>query len=753
MKRYISGLLILLFGIVVHAQDKPIGYWEAHMPYNTAKGVATDGQTLYVITDLAFFTVNKDNLPTYSKVEGMSDVGMSCIAYDGGANAAILAYSNSNIDIFKDNTFYNIPDLKNKSVSGNKAINQIYIENSIAYLSTDIGIQVLDINKREIRESYVFNLNNQLIPISGFYGLGNYFYAITPSGLFKAGKNNPELQNFAVWQNLDKRGINYITAWSNKLYVATTHDLYTLSNDTLLKIYSTPNTIKHLDTADNGIWISEFADAFGRGIIKKLGAGNVIIDTLRVRGLPTQVAETIDSAIWVADEYYGFCKKNGNNSVKLNYPNGPSAPTNFDIYVNNKEAWVAHGGYTDLTRASGIKTGFSSLKDKIWYAYTYLPEFVYDSLLDFVSIIKDPNGIVYAGSFQNGLFVLNPDGTSQHIQAPYLGAGIDVVGYPVAGMALDESNTLWVSMMDAQHNLVAKTKDGTWYNFSISDPVTSIPYPGGPMLIDDYGQKWIVGLTGGGVMVYNDNNTIQDPSDDQVRVLSAGVGAGNLPSNTTICIAKDKNGDIWIGTNKGIGIVNCGGSVFQGCDGQIPVVQYDQYAGHLFATEIVRSIAVDGANRKWVGTDNGVWLLTPDAGKIVSQFNVSNSPLPSNHIQKIAIDPVTGDVYIGTDEGLITYHGTATDGGTSNSNVVTYPNPVPSGYAGTIAIKGLVANGNVRITDISGQLIYKTTALGGQAIWNGRDYTGHRPQSGVYMIFVSSADGSQTYAGKMVFLQ
>lgn len=167
----------------------------------------------------------------------------------------------------------------------------------------------------------------------------------------------------------------------------------------------------------------------------------------------------------------------------------------------------------------------------------------------------------------------------------------------------------------------------------------------------------------------------------------------------------------------------------------------------------VRTIAVDGGNRKWIGTTNGIWLISPEGDKIIYRFTAENSPLPSNNVQKIAVDPVTGDVYIGTSSGLVSFRSTATDGTTQNQNVVTFPNPVPSGYSGTIAIRGVSENADVRITDIGGQLVYRTRALGGQAVWNGRDYTGRRPQTGVYLIFVTNKDGSQTHVGKMVFTE
>lgn len=165
------------------------------------------------------------------------------------------------------------------------------------------------------------------------------------------------------------------------------------------------------------------------------------------------------------------------------------------------------------------------------------------------------------------------------------------------------------------------------------------------------------------------------------------------------------------------------------------------------------AMAVDGANRKWIGTTNGVWLISASADKILYRFTTDNSPLPSNVVQKITVDPITGDVYIGTDLGLVSFHSTAIEGSEENTTIITYPNPVPSGYKGTIAIQGIAANADVRITDISGQLVYRTKALGGQAVWNGLDYTGRRPQSGVYLIFVTNSDGTQTRSGKMVFME
>jgi hypothetical protein len=760
-KRYLIGLAFILPVFNSFAQDKPIGYWQSHMPYNSAVGIATDGMNMFTICKQSFYTIQtKDGteMPTYSKVEGMSDVGMQYEAYDAATSTVVLAYTNSNIDLFKDNTFYNIPDLKNKVVSGSKTINHIYTENGFAYLSTDIGIIVIDLGKREIDETYVFYQHNQVVPVKAFVAFGTYYYAATPNGLFRADKNNPELQNFAVWQMMDStHNLNFLAAAANHLFAGNNKTVFTLDDDTLRLVHSTTTTINHIDAGLDGLWITEYVDTLGRGPIRKMDGNFHFTDSVESIGKAWQVVQSADSVVWVADEIFGLQRRGTDLLLHPYYPQGPNAATCSDIYAYNREIYVTHGGYNDLWLPNNNTAGFSGLKNDKWTVYAADPATHWSIAHDFISVLKNQSdGTIYAGSFQEGLLIIHPDGSSELINSTLFDKSVVTGGYQVAGMAFDNSNNLWLTMYGSKHELFVKTAAGNWDSFYVPF-ARNIPYAGGPIVVDDNNFKWYVswngGANGGGVIVYDDNSTPDIPGDDRTRNLTTGVGYGNLPSNKTLCIAKDKNNDIWVGTDNGIAIINCGGSVFEGCDAQIPIVQYDKYAGYLFAGENVRTIAVDGANRKWVGTDNGVWLLSPDAGKIIYRFTQDNSPLPSNHIQKIAIDPVTGDVYIGTEQGLITYRSTATEGGAANSNVVSFPNPVPSGYSGTIAIKGLVANADVRITDVSGQLVYRTTALGGQAIWNGKDYTGHRPETGVYLIFITNSDGTETYVGKMVFLQ
>jgi hypothetical protein len=189
-----------------------------------------------------------------------------------------------------------------------------------------------------------------------------------------------------------------------------------------------------------------------------------------------------------------------------------------------------------------------------------------------------------------------------------------------------------------------------------------------------------------------------------------------------------------------------------GCDAQQIIVTVNGVAGYLLETERVSTIAVDGANRKWVGTSNGVFVLSPDGTEQVAYYTVDNSPLLSNVIMDIAIDGESGEVFIGTDKGLVSIRGEATEGGEEHSGVLVFPNPVRENYDGPIAIKGLANNANVKITDVNGMLFYETTALGGQAVWDGRNYNGERAKTGVYFVFSSNEDGSSKNVAKLLII-
>ena len=767
-------LLVICCASNLYSQEKAIGSWNSFMPYTIANGIVTNGNEIYAICPNAFFVYPKprsEEFNTYSKVSGMADVGTSLIGYDMATSKVIIVYSNGNIDVFKDNTFYNIPDFKLKTISGSKAVFGVFCYAGYAYISTSVGILAVNLDNFKIEQTYQLYYENQTQPVYGLTVMNGSFYAITGRGLYSAPTNSPDLQNLQVWTHVDSTsGYQFIAGLNSTLYIANNSNIYAFTQGDIQNIYTSPTSIMHIDAGLNCLLVSEQNSNAFTGSVKKLNETNTVVDSAKFVGFPNQALQLADSAVWIANSYNGLEFKANNTVVQFN-PAGPNDINSFCTFANDGDLWIAHGGYSDLYLPNNNGSDLSHFSKNVWnnlQTWSYGP--FADSLLDFVSVVKDEtNGYLYAASFggygfpfgTGGLFELHPDQTSRIYKNDVFQQGTSSGGWEIAGLTLDNNNNLWVTTYTSKDTeLYVKEKStGNWYSYFVN-VTRNPPHDGGPIVADDYGDVWYVCMYGQGLMGYSTNNTLSDPTDDAWYHLTTGVGSGNLPSNNTLSIAKDLTGNIWVGTDNGIGIIyQPSGCISGKCDGVIPIVQYDAYAGYLFAGQNVRAIAVDGANRKWVGTDNGVWLLTPDASSIVYKFTSDNSPLPSNHIQSISIDKATGDVYFGTDQGLVSYHGDATQGGDSNSSFLAYPNPVPSGYKGTIAIKGLVANADVKITDVDGQLVYHTTAFGGQAIWSGYDYKGHRPASGVYLVFITNTSnsttdaqaGSQTYVGKLVF--
>jgi hypothetical protein len=275
------------------------------------------------------------------------------------------------------------------------------------------------------------------------------------------------------------------------------------------------------------------------------------------------------------------------------------------------------------------------------------------------------------------------------------------------------------------------------------------------IIIDDANRKWIMGGPGNGLICFDDAGTPDQTNDDRWRVFKQGRGNGNLPSSNVLSVVSDRNGFIWVGTDRGVALIQCGDDLFKPgiCDAILPVVQQDNVAGLLLTNEQINDMKVDGADRKWIATNNGVWLLSADGQKTIYRFTKSNGKLLSNKVRSILLNPETGEVFFFTEDGICSFRSTATEPAAEKQKIFVFPNPVPSGYTGTIAMRNLPSNAWVRIVELDGKLVFQTRSLGGQAIWNGRNYKGERTSSGVYLIYVSDENNQQQLAGKIFFIK
>jgi hypothetical protein len=313
-----------------------------------------------------------------------------------------------------------------------------------------------------------------------------------------------------------------------------------------------------------------------------------------------------------------------------------------------------------------------------------------------------------------------------------------------------------------ENPISVRKADGTWTSFRFDSKLTEFNALG-KILVSSTGHKWGIIPRGNGLFAMDDNGTIDNISDDAYELVSVKDRFGKVITNDVRSFAEDQNGNLWLGTNQGILVMFSpfrlfsDGQVYaqeiivpregeQNPDGTIP-------GDVLLGDQVVTCIEVDGANRKWLGTSGGgVYLVSEDGLDEIHHFTELNSPLLSDNINDITIDGETGEVYFATEKGLVSYKGEALAGTTAYSDVVVYPNPVRETYSGPVAIRGLIADTNVKIQDMGGNLVYEMQSLGGQAIWDGRNFKGERVATGVYMIFLSDPDGNVQHVTKLRFI-
>ncbi len=768
MKRLTFFFAFLIFTSYIKSQSVGVGHWAEHLAYSKAISVAQGQGKVYCATTggLFVYTIGDNSMEHLSKVDGFSDVEASVVNFNKNNNKLLIAYKNSNIDILDNGSITNLADIKRKAIIGNKSINNIYFIGHSAYLSCAFGIVVIDMDKNEVKDTYYIGTNGKPINVRDIASDSNYIYAATDTGIYKASLNNPNLANYSAWSLIPglPAGIyNAISSIDGKIVANFSKYLMNASieKDTLFVCNNgtwshfggsgyVVNSIKQCND-DLIIAYDSAVTIYDTNLVIKNNYTGYFSDNIRAK----QAILDGDNTLWIADIFFGLVSvKNGNN-FDFRYPNGPNSVNVNAMCMKDDQLWVAPGGGNGTFYNDGIYT----YNGEYWnHIYGNHPSVVnFDSIYDIMNVLIDPIDPQKAyAAWGNGLIEFTgaePVKVYNESNSTLKGIGA-AGGYNpiwVEGLGIDADDNLWVANSGVPNCLSQKKPDGTWQALNFSSLLGTAPNLT-RLLVDKSDQKWVI-LYRNGLMVYN--GTTAAPNTSNTKVMTTASGNGALPSLNVICLAEDKDGEIWIGTDKGIGVFYSPSSLFSGqnYDAQQILVEQDGNAQILLETELVQSIAIDGANRKWIATkSSGVFLMSADGTKQVYHFEENNSPLLSNDVRSIVINPKTGEVYFGTSKGIIAFRGTATEGLDEFTNVYAFPNPVKPTYEGPIAIKGLMNNSTVKITDISGAMLFETKSEGGQAIWNGKNTAGQRVSTGVYMVFCTSEDGAKKIATKILFI-
>jgi len=784
--RYFSSLLLVfsLLALGAHAQGVAYGDWQLHLPANQPKTLADAGDRLYVADASSFYYYDK-TLNTTQRLswrEGLSDVGVSAVAYDSASRQVIVAYQNGNLDLLQpDGRVKNVTDILRKSVQTAKTITQIQTYNGLAYLASNLGLIVVDLKKLEVRDTYTnIGPGGQAITAYATAVVHDTIYASTSAGVLRGRISSAiNLLNYQSWTKelpnptSPADNLEQLLTYRGHVYgQGRFRGVYCLSGTGAARAWRNLNgsygdIVRRLRPSRTGLLFS-----FDNADLRNFNPTTVVVSTVLLRAaignFVYDVVREADGTIYVASLDRGLLRfaPGTTTNPEVIRPNSPATANAYGLVADavTNSVVVLSGGYGgDNGLQAGRRDGFYEYQNNRWTNYTsttYPSATDFPNLLDMSHGARTPDGTLYVASYGNGLLQWQGPGKFRQFTATQPGvplrssldpdrSNLDYVRVP--DVTADPSgNYLWVINRHQRARI-----SGLFRYQPGADKWTAAPWFDGSenldrVVVDNYGNPWVTQSRKGGAGV-----AIYDTLSRQ------GFNFGTATtSNLVYGIARDRTGSIWIGTGDGVSYYSDPSLAISALANSqavpgftLPYVRRGTGTGFpvLFNT-VVRCIAVDGANRKWFGTPSGLWLFSANADEALLHFTTDNSPLPSNSIVDIAINDKTGEVFVATDGGVVSYQGSAsiTEGAPNCAEV--YPNPVQPDFVGQVGIRGLVNNAYVKITDVAGHLVYSTRAAGGTVTWDLNDAQGRRVRSGVYLVLTSDAEGKNACVSKVAVL-
>ena len=645
--------ICLIYSAQTYPQSLRVWEWRDHLSYKHAYDICELGNSIYVSTDRALFEYNTadNSVERINTLNRLSDIGVSSIGSSG--DLLVVAYDNGNIDLIRGNTTVNLPDIKRASLIADKRINDININNNLAYLSCGFGVVVVDIDREEVKDTYFIGEYGAQVNVLSTSIAHNSIYAATNKGLYRADIYESNLADYHSWKKLPDHSqsrVNLLETFNGMLFVNLHGEEY--NTDTLFHFDGNNWVVFDQQSSNVSIKASShqlvLTSRFNVSVYDQnlnrthyLYSGQFNIDNIDFK---SAIFSNKDE-FWIADKYNGLLHNDRDffESIK---PSGPFLSDAGQIVNFGDEILVTHGAKSENWDPSWHKSELSILKKDNWTTSNVLKD------ADFVDIVavNKRESTTYLASFNKGLAKmtgLNLDEIYNEVNSSLQKRAIYDDWIEVGAIQFDSEGNLWCTNSQTYEPLSVKYTNGDWESFSLGSGITETQDLA-KLLIDKNNQKWVQ-LKNDGLVVFDERR-----QGIKTRKLTNRENAGNLASNRVYSFAEDLEGEIWIGTDNGISVFYDSNSIFQGENASQVVVTLGDHNSYLLEGQQINDIEIDGANRKWFATNNsGVIVTSANGTEEIHHFTSENSPLFSNKVLDIEMNDLTGEVFFATEKGLI----------------------------------------------------------------------------------------------------
>ena len=784
MAKKLIYILFFFISLNIQAQNA-VGEWTKHGVFggSVTKIIETE-KNVYFLSDGWLYCYYKENIETISLSENgdLNDVSIKDIYYNPDKKNLLVTYTNGNMDLIKDNgDVINMPDIYNSTINSSKNINSVTFSKYGTYIATDFGYVLLNDEKNEVKESRIYNT-----PIKSLCVVNKHLVISTKDKLYleEIGKHYgsiEELQTTSFNQGGNLMTINdeYFLFENSWLYV------FKIKNDNDVTSHSllSSTSVRNLQQTKAGFMYSDT-----KGLLTHLDKnGKKTISIQLPESMKTSKVSSYqgNKALWELNEKgvrNVIIDDDGSETVVTDFirPNVSSVDVPYYLVFNKEQEklYVMNSGSTRFISSYTRKGALSTYNGTAWESV--MPDFAQtkNSSLNNnkvnapYSIVFDPedSNTYYIGTWFEGVYkitdgkVVNKyDWENSSLKKIEVSSNFHTCTTPK--LSFDKNKNLWIlqggnetnplSVLPRAKQSLNTTTANDWLTPNVNGVV-------GEFRSQMFFTSKDVKLQSQGtykaplVIFYDDENPASSNIQSKVFTTLTDQDGKDYAWDYINCFAEDKNGKVWMGTDNGVvefypenALV---GTSFTINHLKVPRNDGTNLADYLLDNTNVTCIAVDGANRKWLGTStSGLLLVNEDGSEILEQFTTNNSPILSNYILSVCCNPLNNKVYVGTDKGFMEYSSDSEPPAENYDNIYAYPNPVRPEYSGEITIRGLMENSLVKIADSEGNVFKSIRSSGGMTTWDGCDDSGNPVKSGVYFIFASENEDNNS-SGKVTKL-